>query len=521
MLKRNSLPPLPNKPGVYLFKGKSGEILYIGKAKSLINRVKSHWSKGPMGIPSPFLDEADSVEWITTANEIEAVLLEQNLIKEHLPRYNVKLKDDKKYPYIKVSTGEKYPRAYLTRTIRKDGAKYFGPYPHVKEARMALEGLLRIFPLRRCKTKSSKLRRQRPCIYYEMGQCKGICSGKITLEEYNVLVDKLIEVIRGKTDSVRTEFKEKMILASKDQNFEAAAMYRDILAGLDEFQTKQSVCLLKEGNQDYIALGTWGEVSAVFILRRREGKIIDGDSFYLSHPKETPPGEQIEAFLEQYYAYCSNIPPSIYLSHEITSPELVCPWLSDRSGHKVKLYKNARGENNRLMKLAQENADRKAEERFLKLHGLSRRIDPGVAELAEILGMEELPLRMEAYDISNLSGKEAVGSRVVFQDGKPAKGWYRQFKIQSEPDSGDYAMIQEVLIRRFKDNKKRMGPDPDLILIDGGKGHLNIARKIIPENIPVISLAKREEEIFTEYFEKSIKISFEFSCISISKEYSG
>ena len=508
MLKRTNLPFLPNKPGVYLFKGKSGEILYIGKAGSLANRVKSHWSRGPTGVPSPFLRESESVEWITTSNEIEAVLLEQNLIKEHLPRYNVKLKDDKRYPYIKITIKEKYPRAYLTRVVQKDGSRYFGPFPHVKEARAALEGLLNIFPLRMCKTPSKKLKRTRPCIYHEMDQCTGICSGKISLEEYLGLVDKLIEVISGKTDEIKKDVQSKMKDFASKQNFESAALYRDILAGLEEFQTQQSVLLLNKDNQDYIALGIWGEISAIFVLRRRDGKIIDGDFYYLSHPKDTDPGEQIEAFIENYYAFNRTIPPLIYISHQVISPEMITLWLSDRAGKKIKLLNKYQGENNRLMKLAMENADRKAEEGFLKIHGLSRRIDPGIVELGEILEMEELPLRMEAYDISNFSGREAVGSRVVFQDGKPAKNWYRQFRIQCDPGSGDYAMMQEMLIRRFKNSKKQMGPDPDLILIDGGKGHLHAAREIVPKKFPVISLAKREEEIFTEFSEKSIRIPF-------------
>jgi excinuclease ABC subunit C len=342
-----------------------------------------------------------------------------------------------------------------------------------------------------------------------MGQCTGICSHKISLEEYNELADKLIEVIGGKAEEIKKEILEKMRDSASMQNYESAARYRDILAGLEEFQTKQSVLLLKKDNQDYIALGIWGEVSAIFVLRRRDGKIVDGDFYYLSHPKETGTGEQIEAFIENYYAFNRTIPPLVYISHQIISPDLITLWLSDRAGRKVKLLNKCQGENNRLMKLAMENAVRKAEERFLKIHGLSRKINPGVVELGKILEMEELPLLIEAYDISNLSGREAVGSRVVFQDGKPAKNLYRQFKIQCEPDSGDYAMIREVLERRFKDSKKLMGPEPDLILIDGGKGHFHVAREVIPKTIPVISLAKREEEIFTEFSEKSIRIPFD------------
>jgi len=500
---------LPSCPGAYLMKDTRGAVLYVGTAKNLASRVRSHFSAPP----SRFASEVAQVEYIAAENAGEALLLEYNLIKRHRPPYNIRLRDDKRYPYIKLTMGETYPRAYLTRTLKEDGSYYFGPYPDVKAARLVLGAVKQIFPYRSCKYASKQFPLARPCIDFEMKRCVGPCIGAVSAEEYRQLCQEVARFLRGRQAEVRRRIEEKMQASSEQQRYEKAATYRDILNALDTLSERQVINTLdrsggyEKQNEDYLGLSRCGDVTAMVVLKRRRGRVVSSEHYFLDGPPAAPedePGDEAihEAFIPQYYDRVSEFPQKVFLAVPLKSREALETFLAARAGHRVPLISPQRGVRRQTLALAQQNAALRAEEQFRKTHGIKGRIDPAVEQLQRLLGLAKPPLRIEGYDISNIGGSDAVGSLVVFQGGRPFRSGYRKFRIQQVQGVDDYAMMRETLRRRIeRRGDERFGTWPDVVLIDGGRGHLAAAAEVFQEvgasDTVLIGLAKEEEEIYT------------------------
>jgi excinuclease ABC subunit C len=508
MITQEQLSLLPSQPGVYLMKDANGLVIYVGKAIDIQKRVRSHCSRRDGQFASPFVEFVDHVEFMVTDNEVEALLLEYNLIKKHNPSCNVKLKDDKRYPYIKVTIQEEFPRAYLTRTVDSDDARYIGPFPHVAQARRTLYALHEIFPIRTCKYDSNKLLKVRPCLDYEMGRCCAPCGRIVSVEEYRQLCNGVLQFLKGNHDTVIRKINEKMESCAEELLFEKAAFYRDILESATQFADRQKMMHQSVENQDFVGYGRVHDIACVAVIRRRNGKVIGTSHHYLDDITHADTKEILHAFLIQFYTNNSDIPKEIYLSstigrQSIQSLETALSMIEDRQ---IQIKIPQRGAKHAMLQLAEKNSFHYAEQQYRKLHGIRHGVSANVIKLQESLKLEVLPLRIEGYDISNTQGNEAVGAMVVFVDGKPYKSGYRRFKITGVDQVNDYAMMQEMLRRRFQhgDNndleKKRFADPPDLIMIDGGKGHLQAAMEVLDDldiqHFPICSLAKREEEIF-------------------------
>jgi len=508
MITGEQLSLLPTEPGVYLMKNAAGEIVYVGKAKDIQKRVRSHCRRRDGRYASPFVEWVEKVETVITDNDVEALLLEYNLIKKHNPPYNVKLKDDKRYPYIKITTQEPFPRAYLTRTVEADDAQYFGPYPHVTQARRALSALHEIFPIRTCKYESRELLSVRPCLEYEMGRCCAPCGQVVTQEEYAALCRGIMDFLQGHCDRVLRALTERMNEGSEALRFEKAAFYRDILEAARPFAQRQKMLQRSVDNQDFVGYARVHDIACAAVIRRRGGRVVGSSRHFLKDVLQADTPEIMNAFLEQYYARNTDIPKEIYISATVGAERArtLEKWLSLIAEKPTHLRIPQRGMKHAMLRLAEKNSRHAAEQQYRKLRGMRREIPRMVIALQESLRLEALPLRIEGYDISNTQGEEAVGAMVVFQDGKPLKSAYRRFKIRSVDRIDDYSMMQEMLRRRFRhgegeeEEKKRFAKPPDLLLIDGGKGHLHAAMAVLEEleiaYFPVCSLAKREEEIF-------------------------
>jgi excinuclease ABC subunit C len=528
MITGEQLSLLPNQPGVYLMKNAQGEVVYIGKAIDIQKRLRSHCQRRDGSYASPFVEFVDKVDVIITDNDVEALLLEYNLIKKHNPAYNVKLKDDKRYPYIKITIQEDYPRAYLTRTAEADGANYFGPFPHVTQARRTLSALHEIFPLRACKYESNKLLGVRPCLDYEMGRCCAPCGAVVGKNEYRQLCQGMIAFLRGNHETVIRTLRERMESCSTELVFEKAAFYRDILQAANQFVERQKMMRQSVENQDFVGYGRVHDVACIAVIRRRGGRVVGASKHFLDDITHADTREILYAFLLHFYANNTDIPKEIYLSSAVGSERAVMleKALTGMIGQPASLKIPQRGGKHAMLQLAEKNALHHAEQQYRNLRGVRRGVAGNVIALQESLRLEVLPLRIEGYDISNTQGNEAVGSMVVFVDGKPYKSGYRRFKIKSVEGPNDFAMMQEMLRRRFlhgqnenssesgsecgDEERKRFADPPDLILIDGGKGHLHAAMEILDEldiqQFPICSLAKREEEIFLPGFPLPVRL---------------
>lgn len=504
MVSPTELHLIPETSGVYLMKGQNDEVLYVGKAGNLRTRVRSHiqMAPGSGGWYKSFVPLVRDIAYVVTDNEVEALLLEHNLIKKYDPPFNVKLKDDKRYPYIKVTVGEQYPRIYMTRTVRQDGSRYFGPYPHVREARTVLKALKEVFPLRQCRQPSERLKkRKRPCLNAEMNRCVGPCTGNVTKEEYDSLVKGVLDFLNGRIGPVVSMAEKKMKDHSAAHQYEKAAIYRDILRAVDAISVQQRVSEALGSSEDYIGIASVGEVSAVAVLKNRNGKLISGEYFFLDRWEGVEEPEQIRAFVRDYYPLSTDIPSEVNLPMALSEPEPLQQWLTGKAGRNVVLHVPQRGKKVRSIELARQNAHFRALEKYMKTHGLQTQIDPAIVQVQEILGLSGPPMRIEGYDIANISGKDAVGSMVVFQNGQPSKAHYRRFKIRTKSEPDDYAMMGEMLSRRFEHvDDEKFGQLPDLVLVDGGKGQLNVALGVLREkqleSVPTISIAKQEEELY-------------------------
>ena len=474
---------LPNKPGVYIMRDASDTIIYIGKAKSLIKRVKSYFRE-KLDRPKTqiLMSHFDSLEYIVTNSEKEALILEATLIKKHRPRYNVQLKDDKRYPYVKI-TDEKFPRLVITRNVTKNGI-YYGPFTDVGSVKQTVKFLKSLFKIRTCRNMNG------PCLNSQIDLCYAPCTGGITEKEYSEIINKIDLFFQGKYSTIVRNLKSEMMEAAQNEEYEKAAVIRDQIASIEEIMEKQFVDLVDDDlDQDVIAMSQDDDEVVVIIMPIRNGKIVGRDDFLMSASQDDSSSEIMFAFIQQYYGYNRHVPKQILLDEDIDEKQLLEEWLSDLRGNKVSIKVPQKGVKLRLVKMARKNAD--------IIRHQKKKMESALIELKKYLKLERLPHVIEGYDISNISGKFAVGSKVSFKDGKPNKKMYKHFKMET-PGPNDFAMMEELLTRRLKMVDR--DPEPDLIVIDGGKGQLGMACGVLEKlnltHIPIIGLAKEFEEIF-------------------------
>jgi len=488
---------LPDKPGVYLMKDDKGRIIYVGKAVNLKNRVRSYFQASRNHTPKvrALVSHIADLEYIITNSEIEALILECNLIKKHRPKYNISLRDDKTYPYIKITVNEPFPRIYATRKVEKDGARYFGPYANAGAMHATIKLLRRLFPLRTCRS----LDVPRPCLQYHIKRCLAPCAGLVSESEYNKMVAAVCLFLEGRSDKLIKDLRRRMTEAAEALDFERAAQLRDQLAAVEQITEKQNVVTGK-GDQDVIGLARSAAGTCVQVFFIRNGKMVGRDHFLLAGSEGEEDEAVLTAFIKQYYDRAAFIPREILLPLEVSEQQLLADWLSAAKGSKVLLETPKRGTKKDLVNMAVGNAATVLAEQAEKVKDQVAQTEGAVLELAEYLQLEVVPERIECFDISHIQGSETVASMVVFENGRPKKADYRRFKIRStEGKPDDFKAMQEVVYRRYHEAKP---PLPDLIMIDGGKGQLNAALAVIREvglhDVPVISLAERLEEIYRE-----------------------
>ncbi len=488
---------LPKKPGIYIMKDKNEEIIYIGKSKSLQNRVKSYFQEN-LDRPKTavLMSHFNSLEYIITNSEKEALILEANLIKKHRPRYNIRLKDDKRYPYVKL-TDEDFPRIIITRNIGKSGT-YYGPFTDVGSVRQTVKFLKQLFKIRTCNKMDG------PCLNSQIDLCYGPCNGEISKKEYKEHIEKIDLFFQGKYTKIIKDLEKEMLEAASNQEFEKAGVLRDQIQSIKEVMERQFVEFENETDQDIIATSLTKNNAIVVVLSIRNSKIIGKDDFLMINTPNTKSDEIISAFIKQYYGMNRHVPKEILLEENIKDDNLIEEWLSDIRGNKVYLKVPQKGTKLRLVRMANKNAE--------IIKNQKQKMENSLLELKKYLKLKHIPRVIEGYDISNISGKLAVGSKVSFLDGKPNKKEYKKFKINT-PGPNDFAMMKELLERRFKplaeyyalakedrDNLD-IGKEPNLVLIDGGKGQLGMAVEVLKKynltHIPVIGLAKEFEEIYT------------------------
>jgi len=506
---KEQLKTLPQLPGIYIMKDSQGEIIYVGKAKHLKNRVSSYFRgfNGHQPKTQTMVINIYEFEYILTDNEMEALILEANLIKKHLPRFNILLKDDKMYPYIVISIGENFPRVFMTRQIPKGNFKVFGPFTSTEQVRITLEVIQTLFPIRECSKKITD-KVDRPCLNYHIGRCAGACNHMITQEAYNVYIQQIIRFLSGDKEWLIKELGAKMLMSADRMAFEEAAAFRDKIAALKALNEKQKAIQINGKNQDYVAAYSFEDRACVMLFQVRNGKIEGRESYNLINVESTPEADLLSSFIQQYYSGSDQVPGEIYLSHEIDNIEVYGDWLSKLSGYKITISLPQRGEKKKTIDLVLRNA----KEYIMKFQD---RIDKELeykalaeSELKLLLGFpENLKLnRIEAFDISNISGVYSVGSMVVFEGAKKKRSDYRRYRVRTIEGANDYGSMQEVVYRRYKRGleEKMIAEEtgmidpkfnalPDLILIDGGKGHVNAVLDILNAlkiYIPVAGMVK-------------------------------
>ncbi|ETI98074.1 MAG: UvrABC system protein C [Veillonella dispar DORA_11] len=497
---------LPTTPGVYLWRDQYNRIIYVGKAINLRNRVRSYVRNDANRAPkvTAMMKRAVDVEVIQTKTEMEALILENTLIKEHEPKYNIRLRDDKTYPYVKISVQEDYPRVYMTRRLERDGAKYFGPFTDVTSVHVVLKLIRQCYPLRTCKS----MKVERPCLQYHMHYCEAPCFNKISVPDYRKYIDEIIELFEGKPIPLLKEIKSKMEAAAEDLRFEDAARYRDQLSSIEKIQEKQRM-VTQRGDLDVLGLAVDTSMACVQLLFIRGGRLLGRENYFVQHDGDSSETIMTD-FIKQYYGDTNFIPKELLLPMESTDRDLLTEWFTQLKGQHVDVSVPQRGYKMDMIKMAHENAETFLEERRRQWQHQIDKTGGAVKKLAEILDLPRLPERMECFDISHTQGAETVASMVVFEGGKPAKKEYRRFKLkttQGKPD--DFKSMAEIMERRY--GNETDWPMPDLIIIDGGKGQLNAALPLIRAvgvtDVPVISLAKRIEEVFVEGQSESIILS--------------
>ena len=503
---KETLAVLPNAPGVYIMHDAAGKVIYVGKAVILKNRVRSYFRPASQVSPKVRAINAHvaSIETIVTASEMEALILECNLIKKYRPRYNIDLKDDKTYPYLKITVGEAYPRMVLTRRVLKDGARYYGPFADAGALRDTMKLIRTMFPLRHCRNLNAK----RPCLQYHLHRCLAPCTGKVPISEYRQMVDSVLLLLDGKVAQLEKELTAKMQQASDNLEFEAAARYRDSLLSVRKLAEKQKATT-ESGDRDVVGLAMDDSGVCIQVFFIRSGKILGRDSFFLDQEIGEPGGEVLADFLKQYYHENHRPPREILVSEGLADSDraLLSQWLSTLNEKNVELLVPQRRLKHDLVLMAMNNAKKNLEERLRRGRASGQTGLDAAEQLQKALGLTKPLERMDCFDISHNQGRETVASMVVFRDGVPSKKDYRRYKLQStEGKPDDFKSMQEVVYRRYRDLEDL----PSLIIIDGGKGQLSSACEVIrglgisSSEVPVIGLAKREEEIFKEGAHTSI-----------------
>ncbi|MFC4636768.1 excinuclease ABC subunit UvrC [Deinococcus hohokamensis] len=488
----DDLPVLPTTPGVYIFR-KGGTPIYIGKANNLRSRVGQHFKAG--GKSGKFTKLADTLEFITARNEVEALVLEANLIKQHRPHYNVTLKDDKHYPFLKL-TNETYPMLVVTRRVIKDGGSYYGPYPDSSAVRRVKHLIDTMFPLR----KNSGLplqKKARPCLNYHMGRCLGPCIDAAPVEEYRRVVDDVKSLLEGRAAPVIARLRDDMKVAALAQDFEQAARLRDRVQAVEKlFGTEQHAFVSDETDLDFLGAAQAGEYAMVQLFRMRGGRVVGRDKRFLTGTEDSPLGEIVEAFVQDYYTQATHVPPLILLPADFEDAPTWSAFLSEKAGRRIEMRTPKRGDKVDLVEMAQRNATTGLES---ELALLERRGDhPGLDALREVLALPDRPWRIEGYDNSNLFGTNIVSGMVVFEGGRARRGEHRRFKVRGLDHPDDYTSMKQTISRRFTGSLADKLPLPDLLLIDGGRGQVNAALDALKEadvQVPVVGLAKREERI--------------------------
>jgi excinuclease ABC subunit C len=502
-VKSEQLRVLPAKPGVYLFKDKEGKVIYVGKAANLNSRVRSYFG-APSNLSSKIqrlVSKIQDFEFVVTNSEQEALILECNMIKKYTPRYNVRLKDNKTFPYLKIDINEDWPGVYITRRVQKDGARYFGPFASAGSVRKTLRLIKKIFPFRSC-SKRIEGKDKRPCLDYYIHRCLGPCIGAVEKQEYHDVINQVILFLQGKQELILRELNTKMKAAAQQLQFERAALLRDQINAIGKVIEGQRIAITLQGEKDVIGLAQNEKLAYVELFSIRNNKLISQDHFIMEGIQGESPGQIMTSFVKQYYASSSYIPPLILLQHPVDEPTVLSEWLEQQRGSRVELQVPQRGAKKKLVDTAAENAAQGlelAQAKEMKVEVISS----GLQELKNRLHLPKMPRRIECYDVSNIQGALAVGSMVVLEKGWPKPAHYRRFRIKTVAGADDYAMIQETLRRRFKRGFTGEGAwaiIPDLVLIDGGKGQLNAALEVREElgldSIPMVSLAKENEEVF-------------------------
>lgn len=525
-LIEEELKKLPGKPGVYIMHGENDEIIYVGKAVSLKNRVRQYFqsSRNKGAKIEQMVTHITRFEYIVTDSELEALVLECNLIKEHRPKYNTMLKDDKTYPFIKVTVNEPYPRVLFSRTMKKDKAKYFGPYTSSTAVKDVIELVRKIYMVRSCNRNLPRdCGKDRPCLYYHMKQCTAPCQGNVSEEAYKQNIGQVLHFLNGNFQETIDQLTEKMMAASEDMRFEDAAGYRDLINSIRRIGERQKITTYGEEDRDIIAvamdesedLREQDAVVQAFFMRG--GRLIGRDHFFLRVARGDTKAQVLSSFLKQFYAGTPFIPAEIMMQTEIEDGEIIEDWLTSRRKQRVHIRVPKKGTKEKLVELAKENAWMvlsKDRERIKREEG---RTIGAVKEIEDWLGLKDI-VRMEAYDISNISGFESVGSMVVYEKGKPKRSDYRKFKIKWVQGPNDYASMEEVLTRRFTHESKGEYDSfsilPDLILMDGGRGQVNIARKVLGElgiDIPVCGMVKDDNHRTRGVYFNNVEIPIDTS----------
>lgn len=504
------LKKLPDKPGVYLMHDKRDEIIYVGKAINLKNRVRQYFqsSRGKTTKIQQMIARIDYFEYIVTDSELEALVLECNLIKEHQPRYNTLLKDDKGYPYIKVTVNEEFPRVLFSRSMKKDKARYFGPYTSAAAVKDTIEVIHKLYKIRTCNRSLPRdIGKERPCLNYHIKQCEAPCQGYVDKDSYAKNIARAIEFLNGKMDIVIKDLEGKMQKASEQMEFEQAIEYRDLLNNVRTIAERQKIISSSQEDRDIIGFVRADKDAVVQVFFVREGRLIGREHFHLTIDEEETDPQIASTFIKQFYAGTPFVPKELYLQTPVEDEEIIVSWLETKRGHKVHLYTPQKGEKERLVKLAVQNASLVLSKDKERIKREELRTIGAVKQIADLLGLPGIG-RIEAFDISNTSGFQSVGSMIVYEGGKPKRNDYRKFKIKWVQGANDYASMDEVLTRRFEHGleemrllaEKGVGKEmgsftkfPDLIMMDGGKGQVNIALAVLERlrlNIPVCGMVK-------------------------------
>ncbi|MFB0516901.1 MAG: excinuclease ABC subunit UvrC [Candidatus Neomarinimicrobiota bacterium] len=509
---QDKLKRLPRSPGVYLFKDAQGDIIYIGKAKVLRSRVRSYFSQRDPSGRAPGVKDVKTrrmvpkiadLDWIVLASETEALITEQEMVRHHQPRYNLSLKDDKSHPYIRI-TREPYPQVILTRKVELDGGRYLGPYTDVKRLRETLQVLHKIFTIRTCTyqitDESISQRRHKVCLDYHIKRCEGPCEGLVSQGRYQAMVNQVEQFLQGRSDEIVAHLKDNMEAASEGLRYEDAAHIRDQLQAVQHYTDRQAILSQDFGDRDILAVDVASSYGVGVVLRVRKGKLLGKEKFDLVVADPQDREENFYGFLKLYYSQTPFIPPEILVQESTEEQSALEVWLSERAGRKVRLIHPQRGEKVRLVRIAMRNATLMLNEIKLQKARRQELLPASVESLQEDLGLEVPPRRIEGFDNSNIQGAHPVSAMVCFVDGKPRKSDYRKYHIKTVAGPDDFASIHEVVLRRYRRVLEEGGPIPDLILIDGGKGQLSMAKAALDDlglsYVPVIGLVKRLEEVY-------------------------